>query len=78
MSDFIQMETKLPRGKSDSTAKRAELAKMSPDELAHRVAELEEDMLAAAEQLRFEHAAKLRDEVKELHRELDRVAARAR
>ena len=31
---------------------------------------LEEEMLAAAEELRFEYAAKLRDEIKELRREL--------
>ena len=33
--------------------------------------ELEEEMLVAAEELRFEYAAKLRDEIKALRRELD-------
>ena len=32
---------------------------------------LEEEMFAAAEELRFEYAAKLRDEIKELRRELE-------
>ena len=31
---------------------------------------LEEEMFAAAEELRFEYAAKLRDEIKSLRREL--------
>ena len=32
---------------------------------------LEEEMLQAAEELRFEYAAKLRDEIRDLKRELD-------
>jgi excinuclease ABC subunit B len=32
--------------------------------------ELEEEMLAAAEELRFEYAAQLRDEIRELRRDL--------
>ena len=39
--------------------------------------ELEEEMLLAADDLRFEYAAKLRDEIKELRRELERVQAEA-
>jgi excinuclease ABC subunit B len=39
-------------------------------ELEKLVVTLEEEMLVAAEELRFEYAAKLRDEVKELRREL--------
>jgi len=34
-------------------------------------------MLAAADDLRFEYAAKLRDEIKMLRRELDEVQAEA-
>jgi excinuclease ABC subunit B len=37
--------------------------------------ELEEEMLAAAEDLRFEYAAKLRDEIRDLRRELDAATA---
>ena len=33
---------------------------------------LEEEMFAAAEELRFEYAAKLRDEIKELRRDPSR------
>ncbi|HLX32233.1 MAG TPA: excinuclease ABC subunit UvrB [Gaiellaceae bacterium] len=43
---------------------------MSRDELEKLVITLEEEMYLAADELRFEYAAKLRDEVKELRREL--------
>ena len=43
---------------------------MSPDELEKLVITLEEEMYLAAEELRCEYAAKLRDEIKELRREL--------
>jgi len=43
---------------------------MSREELEKLVVTLEEEMYLAAEELRFEYAAKLRDEVKELRREL--------
>jgi excinuclease ABC subunit B len=50
---------------------------MTQDELAKLVVQLEEEMFAAAEELRFEYAAKLRDEIKELRRELDAATAAA-
>ena len=43
---------------------------MSPVELEKLVITLEEEMYVAADELRFEYAAKLRDEIKELRREL--------
>ena len=43
---------------------------MSPEDLEKLVVTLEEEMYLAAEELRFEYAAKLRDEIKELRREL--------
>jgi excinuclease ABC subunit B len=51
---------------------------MDRGELEKLVVTLEEEMLTAAEELRFEYAAKLRDEIKELRRELhalDQLAA---
>ena len=48
---------------------------MDRTELEKLVVELEEEMFAAAEELRFEYAAKLRDEIKELRRDLDATAA---
>ncbi|MER3410327.1 MAG: excinuclease ABC subunit B, partial [Thermoleophilia bacterium] len=54
---------------------RTEVSGMSREELERLVVTLEEEMLAAAEELRFEYAAKLRDEIKELRRELLAVTA---
>jgi excinuclease ABC subunit B len=48
---------------------------MSREELEELVITLEEEMYLAAEELRFEYAAKLRDEIKELRRELTALAA---
>ena len=36
---------------------------------------IEEEMLAAAEELRFEEAARMRDELKELRRDLEGMRA---
>ena len=46
---------------------------MSAEELEKLIVELEEEMLAAADELRFEYAAKLRDEIRGLRRELQEV-----
>ena len=48
---------------------------MSLSEVEKTIVELEEEMLAAAEDLRFEYAAKLRDEIKSLRRELETLGA---
>ncbi|HKX48504.1 MAG TPA: excinuclease ABC subunit UvrB [Gaiellaceae bacterium] len=53
---------------------KAEVEGMSRDELDKLVITLEEEMYLAAEELRFEYAAKLRDEIKELRRELTAFA----
>src|SRR6188474_2340701 len=53
---------------------KAEVEGMSRDELEKLVITLEEEMYLAAEELRFEYAAKLRDEVKDLRRELTALA----
>ncbi len=47
---------------------------MTGEELEKLVITLEEEMYLAAEELRFEYAAKLRDEIKELRRELQSFA----
>jgi excinuclease ABC subunit B len=71
ISDFLALESKVPtRGRR--TKSRAE-GGMSSDEITRTMVELEEEMLAAAEELRFEYAAKLRDEIKSLRRELDQL-----
>jgi excinuclease ABC subunit B len=43
---------------------------MPRHELERLIVELEEEMLAAADELRFEYAAQLRDELRELRRDL--------
>ena len=75
IAEFLSLEsptvpTKRRRGKS-------EVEGMSTEELEKLVVTLEEEMFAAAEELRFEYAAKLRDEIKELRRELAAAAAQA-
>jgi excinuclease ABC subunit B len=50
---------------------------MTTDEVEKLVVTLEEEMFAAAEELRFEYAAKLRDEIKDLRRELQAAAETA-
>jgi len=68
IAEFLQMEAKVPKGRRRAVRRDTE---MSPDELEKTIVELEEEMLAAAEDLRFEYAAKLRDEIKDLRRELE-------
>ena len=75
ISDFLMMESKVPA--SRGRRKRAELEGMSAEEIRRTMVELEEEMLAAADDLRFEYAAKLRDEIKSLRRELAEAEAEA-
>jgi len=56
---------------------RSDLAQLPRSELARLIATLEEEMREAAADLRFEYAAKLRDEIADLKAELDEVLARA-
>ncbi len=53
---------------------KSEVEGMSREELEKLAITLEEEMLVAAEELRFEYAAKLRDEIKELRRDLNALA----
>ncbi len=55
----------------------AKVEGMSREDLEKLVVTLEEEMFQAAEELRFEYAAKLRDEIKELRRELVALAETA-
>ena len=50
-------------------------APRDPEELRNLIADLEAEMLVAAEELKFEYAAKLRDEIKDLERQLQEVAS---
>jgi len=69
ISELLSLESPhVPR--SRRRRGKAEVEGMAPDELEKLVITLEEEMYLAAEELRFEYAAKLRDEIKELRREL--------
>jgi len=74
IADFLQAESKVP-GKPGRRRRRRDEEGMSAEELARTMVELEEEMLAAAEDLRFEYAAKLRDEIKALRADLDALEA---
>jgi excinuclease ABC subunit B len=68
IAEFLSLEQPHVPGRRRRGA--AKVQGMSREELEKLVVELEEEMFAAAEELRFEYAAKLRDEIKELRREL--------
>ncbi len=76
IAEFLQSETKVP--KSRRRRQREAAGTMPPAEIERRIVELEEEMLAAAEDLRFEYAARLRDEIRDLKRELDVAVAAGR
>jgi excinuclease ABC subunit B len=73
IAEFLSLESPTVPGKRRRGSRRVE--GMQPDEIEKLVVSLEEEMYAAAEELRFEYAAKLRDEIKELRRELQAAAA---
>src|SRR5215217_7173842 len=67
IAEFLALESPTVPGRRRRGRK---VEGMQPDEIEKLVVSLEEEMFAAAEELRFEYAAKLRDEIKELRREL--------
>jgi excinuclease ABC subunit B len=75
ITEFLQAEGKVPQGRRRSSRRRERA--MSAEEIEKLIVELEEEMLAAADELRFEYAAKLRDEIRDLRRELDVARAEA-
>ena len=74
ITDFLMMESKVPTGRG---RRRRDTEGMTAEELRRTIVELEEEMLAAADDLRFEYAAKLRDEIKSLSHELVEAEAEA-
>lgn len=76
ISDLLSLES--PHVPSSRRRRgKAEVEGLSREELEKLVITLEEEMHLAAEELRFEYAAKLRDEIKELSRELTALATPA-
>jgi len=74
ITDFLMAESKVPTSRG---RRRRDTEGMSAEEIRRTIVELEEEMLAAADDLRFEYAAKLRDEIKSLRHELDEAEASA-
>jgi excinuclease ABC subunit B len=76
IAEFLSLESPTVPGRRRRGA--PEVEGMTREEIEKLVITLEEEMFAAAEELRFEYAAKLRDEIKELRRELQALAEPAR
>jgi len=72
IAEFLQVEARVPRSRRRTRRAPEGLA---PEEIERTIVELEEEMLQAAEELRFEYAAKLRDEIRGLRRQLDQAVA---
>jgi len=70
IAEFLALESPHVPGRRGRGRGRRQVEGMPPEELEKLVVSLEEEMYAAAEELRFEYAAKLRDEIKDLRREL--------
>jgi len=73
IAEFLIMDS--PTVPSGRRRGKTKVEGLQPAELERLIVELEEEMFTAAEELRFEYAAKLRDEIKELRRELMAVSA---
>ncbi|MCX6390870.1 MAG: UvrB/UvrC motif-containing protein, partial [Solirubrobacterales bacterium] len=74
IGEFLQAESKVPL----SRRSKIESEGMTPDQIEKAIIELEEEMLLAAEELRFEQAVKLRDEIRSLRLRLDVVQVTGR
>jgi excinuclease ABC subunit B len=68
IAEFLALEQ--PHVPSSRRRRGDKAEGMSREELEKLAITLEEEMFQAAEELRFEYAAKLRDEIKALRREL--------
>ncbi len=63
------------KGLYRTSRKAAREAPRDPAELQNLIAELQAEMLEAAEELKFEYAARLRDEIKDLERQLQEATS---
>jgi excinuclease ABC subunit B len=69
-ADSVASQGKVDRRNRERQKMVEELRSLPQQELARLIQTLEEEMNLAAAELRFEYAARLRDEVKDLRREL--------
>jgi excinuclease ABC subunit B len=70
IAEFLQGDSKTPKRGRRSDRKKVKTDAMTSSDLEKTIIELEKEMLEAAEDLRFEYAARLRDEIRELRRDL--------
>lgn len=70
IAEFLQSDSKTPKRGRRSERKKVKSEALTSSELEKTIIELEKEMLEAAEDLRFEYAARLRDEIRELRRDL--------
>jgi excinuclease ABC subunit B len=73
MSELLAMEDRAPARRRRKRTERWD----SPEELEKTIVALEEEMLMAADDLRFEEAGRIRDELRELRRDLEGMTAGA-
>ena len=75
ISEFLSLDSKTSPGRRRRVRGADGDEFSSPEDLEKLIVELEEEMMAAAEDLRFEEAARIRDELKELRRDLEGLRA---
>jgi excinuclease ABC subunit B len=75
IAEFLSMESRVTPERRRRRVTSGDGAPMGRTELEKVIVELEEEMLASAEELRFEEAARIRDELKELRRDLEALTA---
>jgi excinuclease ABC subunit B len=71
IAEFLSMESRVTPDRRRRRARTGDGEAMNREQLEKVIVELEEEMLAAAEDLRFEEAGRIRDELKELRRDLE-------
>ena len=75
LTEFLAMESRTAPSRRRRVRSGSDGVPMTLEELEKVIVELEEEMLVAAEELRFEEAARIRDELKELRRDLEALRA---
>src|SRR5256714_3663935 len=74
IAEFLQSDSKVP---SQRRRRKRRDEELGVEELEKLIVELEAEMLVAADELRFEYAARLRDEIRELRRDLENLRTAA-
>jgi excinuclease ABC subunit B len=75
IAEFLSMESRAAPARRRRVRSDGDGEPLTREQLEKVIVELEEEMLAAAEDLRFEEAARIRDELKELRRDLEALRA---